>query len=481
MRRFMSIAAVLLLLLVGSIPAVRVTAQDASLLALLPTAEEIGQTWVVLDDRVRTLDEQAAGFANPDEAARLLAGWDWQENVFKVFQATAVTPAGAPVATVDISLTRFANAEGASRAMPYFLQDRAAVLGQREASNPPDLPPIGDEMRFVTGDVEGGNDTTLYVRSGPLLLRISATTIPGGPAMAPHEIAMGIIERAAGQSPSVTVVPQAGGFLFSSETLPLDNAECFRIAGEGELDPPAVAERLATGSTVSATLADLGWEGGTFRQFTCDPPPGRAGWIDMSVHRFLDPAAAVEAVSMFAASRARGMDLQPVKVNALGDNDAALAGPAVNGTEYTRYVSSGPLLFAVTGVAPVGDPRSDVEQIAAALVASQADEPEPAMSVPTPTPYVLDAAPTVAPPATATATPFPLPTATAAPTPTFVPAPTAVPIPTVMPTEPPPPTTIAVAAPTAIPTAVPAQPTATTGPLPSPTPRVIHLPTPDAD
>ncbi|MBA2598199.1 MAG: hypothetical protein H0V00_16375, partial [Chloroflexia bacterium] len=435
-----------------------------------------------------TLAEQATGFANPDEAARLLADWVWQDNAFKVFQSTALTPAGAPIATIDISLTRFASTEGAATALPYFLQDRVASLGQREVqtlnqNQTQNQQPVGDEMRMVTGDVEGGADTTLYVRSGPLLTRISATARAGALHAAPEQIALGIIQRAAGQSPPVTAGPQAEFVLFSSETLPLDNAACFRVAGEGALDMETVAERLATGPDLAAALEELGWAGGAFRQFTCDPPAGRAGWIDLSVHRFRDPAAAAEAVSMFADTRARGMDLQPVKVIPLGANDAALAGPAVNGAEYTRYVSSGPLLFAITGVAPVGDPRSDVEQIAAALVAlpgqGQGTAPGPVAAVPTATPYALDAAPTVAP--LPTATPLPLPTATPAPTPTFVPAPTAIPIPTAIPTEPPPPTMISVAIAPAAPTAVPAKPTATTGPLPSPTPRVIHLPTPDAD
>ena len=33
------------------------------------------------------------------------------------------------------------------------------------------------------------------------------------------------------------------------------------------------------------------------------------------------------------------------------------------GPEYTLYVSSGPLLVRITGVAPTGDPAPDVEQV----------------------------------------------------------------------------------------------------------------------
>ena len=185
MRHLVSIVA--LLLLFGSIPAVSVTAQQSSLLDLLPSAAEVGPAFVVVDNHTRTLAEQASGFANADEAARLLAGWDWQENVFQVFQTAESTPTGAPLATLDISLTRFANAEGAALALPYFLSDRAAVLAQHEVKSQNLSPrPIGDETRVLSGPVEGGDDTTLYVRTGALLLRLSLTTTSGAPAMSPR-------------------------------------------------------------------------------------------------------------------------------------------------------------------------------------------------------------------------------------------------------------------------------------------------------
>ncbi len=261
MRHLVSIVA--LLLLIGSIPAVSVTAQQSSLLDLLPTAADLGPAFVVVDNRTRTLAEQATGFANADEAARLLAGWDWQENVFQVFQTVESTPTGAPLATLDISLTRFANAEGAALALPYFLSDRAAVLAQHEVKSQNLTPrPIGDETRVLSGPVEGGDDTTLYVRTGALLLRLSLTTTSGAPAMSPQEIAQGIVDRATTQSPSSTITvmqPAAEPLL---DTLPLDHAACFSVEGEGELDVPAVVERLATGADASAELAGsrlAGW------------------------------------------------------------------------------------------------------------------------------------------------------------------------------------------------------------------------------
>jgi hypothetical protein len=485
MRHVVSIVA--LLLLIGSVPAVTVSAQDRSLRDLLPTAADLGPAFVVIDDRTRTLAEQATGFANADEAARLLAGWEWQENVFRVIQNVESTPTGAPSATLDISLTRFANAEGAALALPYFLSDRAAALAQYEVKSQ-NLTPrsIGDEARVLSGPVDGGDDTTLYVRTGALLLRLSLTSTSMVPALSLEEIARGIVARATGQSPAgaVTVMQPATAPLL--ETLPLDHAACFSVADEGAMDVPAVVERLATDTGASSTLQALGWQGGIYRQFTCKPPAGRVGWVDISVHRFPDAGSAAEAVTYFASSRAESMDLQPVPAPSIGDSSAALAGPAVNGTEYSLYVSGGPLLYAVTGVAPDSgsDPRADVEAIATALMApAAATAPVQVAEFPTATPIVpAEIPPTMAPIPTAT----PLPTLVPVPLPTSTPVPpTAAPpmlaaIPTASPvaTAPlPPPTTTPAA--TAMPTA-----DSSGAPIsapPTPTPRVIRPPTPAAD
>ncbi|MDF2758597.1 MAG: hypothetical protein K0S99_1229 [Thermomicrobiales bacterium] len=483
MRHLVSIVS--LLLLISSIPAVTVTAQQSSLRDLLPSAAEVGPTFVVIDNHTRTLAEQASGFANADEAARLLAGWDWQENVFQVFQTAESTPAGAPLATLDISLTRFANTEGAALALPYFLRDRAAVLAQHEVkSQNLTSRTIGDETRVLSGPVEGGDDTTLYVRTGALLLRLSLTTALGAPAVSLEQVAQGIVDRATAQSPSSTLTVMQSAAEPLLDTLPLDHAACFSVEGEGALDVPAVVERLATSADASGELQALGWQGGIYRQFTCKPPAGRVGWVDISVHRFPDAASAAEAVTYFAASRADSMDLQSAPAPAIGDYSAALTGPAVNGAEYSLYLSGGPVLYAVTGVAPDSgsDPHADVEAIAAALLASpapvQVDELpatsemiSPALApIPTATPL-----PTLVPIPVATSTPIPPPTATSVPTavpPMLAAIPTASPIPTL----PPPPTVAPTPVPTAILPVAPPSPTATTGPLPTATPRVIHRP-----
>src|SRR3954453_11614052 len=105
--------ALLSLLVLGVLSAIRVSAQNASLVDLLPAAAEIGPSFVVTEDRSRSLDDQASGFANASDAAQSLTDWGWQENVFRVYQSAELTNTGQPVATVDISLTRFASEDGA--------------------------------------------------------------------------------------------------------------------------------------------------------------------------------------------------------------------------------------------------------------------------------------------------------------------------------------------------------------------------------
>ena len=311
--RLFAASLVIALIFVSSGMRLHATAQESTLLDLLPTAEEVGPGFLSVADRTRPLEEQATGFADAGEAARLLAGWAWQENAYQRFESAALSPAGYPLAAVEISLTRFASAQAAADAMAYFLQDRTAVLGQREA---PAQTLIGDEARAVTGPVNGAADDTLYVRSGPLLLRVSVAAAEGAPAPSAEEIARGIIGRAGGASPPIVMMQPAGAL---PETLPLDDAACFGVAAEGELDNEQIATLLAAGAGALPAIAALGWQDGVYRQFACDPPPGRAGWVDVSVHRFRDAAAAADAVAAFAASRGRGLGLAQAPASALGD------------------------------------------------------------------------------------------------------------------------------------------------------------------
>ena len=176
------------------------------------------------------------------------------------------------------------------------------MLGQREA---PQAQRVGDETRALSGPVDGGEDITFYVRSGPLLLRISATSATNsGLSMAsPEQIARAILEPTSTPGQTVELAQPADALPVA---LPLADAANFRVEGEGAVDGPALAERLAAGNDAADALTALGWQGGTFRQFASDPPPGGTGRVDLSLYRFADAGAAADAVAFFANSRARG-------------------------------------------------------------------------------------------------------------------------------------------------------------------------------
>lgn len=449
-------------------------AEEQPLASLLPTAADISADLVQSEDRTRSLAEQASMFSNAGEMAQRLAEWGWQENVFRVYQSTIPTSTGAPSATIDVSLTRFASPEGAAAALPVFLQDRAAVLGEREVQRPLQL---GDETRALSGTTPQGDDVTLYVRQGNLLLRVSVTTLQGTP-IAPERIAQGILigvdaQQQATEQPQIVGGGPLASYLLSE--LPIPNAACFSLASEGGLDLPALQGRYGGVLDLDEQLRRMGWQGGDFRQFGCDAPPGdNAGWIDMTVQQFASPEHAAVAVYYFADAHQRSTSLQAASATTLGNATAALSGPGVNGEVYALYFSSGPLMFGVTGVAPDGDPRADVGDVAVTLYERSLEAPVsdvPAIVTPQPTAPVIvqeTPLPTIAPPATST------------PLPTFVPAPAP------LPTETPVPDTIPVIIPTStpvpatVPTAAPPAPTATrtTTTAPTPTPRVIRPPTP---
>lgn len=153
--------------------------------------------------------------------------------------------------------------------------------------------------------------------------------------------------------------------------LPLAQADCFRVDGDGVFSFEALVARFSDTADAAARLGALGWHEGAYRQFGCDtPPPGSAGWIEVNTHVFADAAAAREAVGFFAATRAAGTALRTLPGRPLGDESLGLIGPASNGTEFTLYLSRGSVLLRTTGVSPSGEPIDDVVAVAEALIAA---------------------------------------------------------------------------------------------------------------
>jgi S1-C subfamily serine protease len=158
---------------------------------------------------------------------------------------------------------------------------------------------------------------------------------------------------------------------------PLDHASCFGTVDEGPEDFAQVLSRFSGMPDAADRLQGWGWQGSAFRQFGCDgPPEGEAGWIDISVHLFADSTSAQEAVDFFTAVRLDGSPYIQGASPGIGDYSTAMAGPAVNGKDFTIYASQGPYLVRVTGVSPSGIPFMNVLAVANAVLADDGGVPQ---------------------------------------------------------------------------------------------------------
>lgn len=343
-----------------------VRAQSPALIDLLPGSDDVGSDVAIVLDQTRSLTEHADGFTDPQEAAQLLAEWGWSGNAVRQYESVLATAAPRPY--LYVSLTRFDDARGAAAAMPYLIQDLAAVLGHREIPAPHG---IGDETRQFIAPIDGGTDLTLYVRSGALLMRISVLLSNGEPIADPEQIAELIMQR-------VTTAPTAtpAGMTFPQwdvapllEAVPSDLPDCLRLTEEEPLDFATLVTRFPGVPDAETQLEELGWRTGAHRQYTCDPlPPAGTSWLDMSVHAFSDASSATAAIPFFAYARTVGTQLVPAPAIHLGDSTAAITGPSENGTEYTLYLSTGRLVFRVSAVAAQDSPQADIEYVMTALM-----------------------------------------------------------------------------------------------------------------
>lgn len=195
-------------------------------------------------------------------------------------------------------------------------------------------------------------------------------------------------------APHSTLTPTPGPLarLALPNVLPLGHAACFGIVDDGTFSFDRVVSRLGDGVEGQRKLEQWGWNGGEFRQFGCDGPPvGEAGWIDINLHHFANASAARQAVDYFVTQRIVDTSLTFAPPPDIGAYVVAVTGPAVNGTEYTLYTSSGATMLRVTGVSPSGIPESDVIAVARAILGGETSSFPTPVSVPLPEPQVVSA------------------------------------------------------------------------------------------
>jgi hypothetical protein len=135
----------------------------------LPQPSMMPAGLVPAGDQARSAATIADTFPDPAEAERLFQAWGWREHAARSFVADGPGTANGTT-QFDIAVYRFADPTAVSEALPYFLDTRAEALGLSEVA----APMIGDEARAISGPVQGGQEATLYIRGGFLLLRFTA-------------------------------------------------------------------------------------------------------------------------------------------------------------------------------------------------------------------------------------------------------------------------------------------------------------------
>jgi predicted metalloprotease len=107
-----------------------VSVSQPDLASLIPSRLELpqGQSFRVDEEGATTLEKLAASFPDPPEAASLLQTWGWQGNRYRYYASDNPPPNAA--GWVELSIHRFANADAAAAALPYFAAGGADSRGR---------------------------------------------------------------------------------------------------------------------------------------------------------------------------------------------------------------------------------------------------------------------------------------------------------------------------------------------------------------
>lgn len=138
-----------------------------ALFATLPDVEDRLPGLDLVEVHGRSGGTIAATFPNVPEAERLFQAWGWRENAARVY----VGSTASGTTRVEVSVFRFGGERDADEALSYFLEGRAQSLGLAETAAPPAR---ADEAQAIAGPVQGGHESTVYIRRGRDLFRITA-------------------------------------------------------------------------------------------------------------------------------------------------------------------------------------------------------------------------------------------------------------------------------------------------------------------
>jgi hypothetical protein len=262
------------------------------------------------------LNDMVGRLGGTDDARARLQQWGWQDSSYRTFACD--TPPKGEAGWVDISINRFADSASAQRALDYFTAARA----QGTYLLPGAPPAIGDRAAVLSGPTSNGKEFTLYVSSGPLLVRVTGVSPSGIPFSDVLTIAQAILAIPLPQAlpaptqpyPPTILIPSPGppdspspasaspaslpARSYLPRTLPVADPSCFDIQSQGEYSFDTVASFLAGAGVSDDAIAGLDWQDGAYIDFHCpNPPVGTANFLEVVMHRFGSaPAASTAAL-----------------------------------------------------------------------------------------------------------------------------------------------------------------------------------------
>ena len=151
---------------------------DARISFILPTEEQVPDGLVTIDDGERTLDDVASGFSDPEATIEQFVAWGWQGNVIRAFHLPEDALSDPnEIDGIYISVHEFGSPAAAAAALDYSLDVHATETDLLEIA----VATLGDYSRALYGEMPYGNEITLYVQRGDLLIRLSASSPEGDP------------------------------------------------------------------------------------------------------------------------------------------------------------------------------------------------------------------------------------------------------------------------------------------------------------
>jgi hypothetical protein len=247
-----------------------------------------------------------------------------------------------------------------------------AVQGSAEAGDPLGLPQdapgahgINDDrvIAFMRGYLDGVTGCGLPLSSGPIFPNPPPT---GADADNP----------ALGPAPSERELPDLSLSELVPSELDLPQGQPFRLDSEGISTFDDMVTSFPDPVEASELLRAWGWQENVYRIYASDnPPPNAVGYLAIGIHRFTSVDGAAAALPYFAAARRNALGYDPVDVGLFADQTEAMAGQAFNGDELIIYARRGNLIFRVSGIAPNGDPTSDVFEALLMPLRQLVDEP----------------------------------------------------------------------------------------------------------